>query len=196
MEPLFSSAPPPDLPQHLRWRCVKVPKGINGPFLVAGPGWSGAAHYSAGRTLPCLKFLPGCRLSCPNCHKVRRFVCYLPLWSLKATKQSQVVIQGAKRTWQTFVSSKFGDMVNVIRGGNERDTPLIGECKLAEPTLDRSKFSRRGPQDLTRYLLHLWQWRELTESFGELFHASIRSLEIEDGTRSIVDDPPREFEAE
>jgi hypothetical protein len=196
MKPLFDSLPPPDLPLHLRWRCIKVPPGTHGPYMVAGPGWSGTGHYSGKRTMPCAAKLPGCRLECPLCRRAQRFVCYLPVFSLRATKQPQLVIQGAKRSHATFCTFKFGDIVSVVRGNADRDTPLFVGSKHSEPTVDTDKFRKRGPQDITRYLLHLWQWRELSESYGEVFYPSSRSLEIEAGLRSIEDDPPRSAESE
>lgn len=196
MEPLFESAPPPDLPPHLRWRTVKVPPGAHGPYMVAGSGWSGTTHYTGKRTVPCLRGLPRAKLECPYCKSVKRFACYLPFWNVGAVKQQMIVVQGAKRTQQTFSAFKVGDLINVVRGKAERDTPLIVAAKPSGPTCDLDKFRRRGPQDITRYLLHLWQWRELSEAFGELYYPSIRSVEIEAGIRTIADDPPRTFEEE
>lgn len=175
---------------------MKVPPGTHGPYMVAGPGWSGQGHFSGKRTLPCAKKLPGCTLECPLCRRPQRFVAYLPVFSLRATKQPQLVIQGAKRSHATFTQFKFGDIVAVVRGNADRDTALFVASRPDGPTLDLDKFKKRGPQDITRYLLHLWQWRDLTLSFGETFYPSSRSLEIEAGLRSIEDDPPRQFEEE
>lgn len=196
MEPVIPSNDPPDLPECLDWRTVKVPPGINGPFMVAGPAWHGEAHFVVKRTLPCPAKLRGCKLQCPYCHKVRRFACYVPLYSLKTVKNPRMVIQGAKRTLATFKAFKVGDLVNVVRGKLERDTPLFTAAGASAPTVDLDKFKRRGSFDVTPYLLHLWQWRELTESFGQLFRPSIHTIEIEAGMRSLEDDGPREHVAE
>jgi hypothetical protein len=194
MEPLFDSQPPPDLPDYLRWRCIKVPAGTHGPYMVAGPGWSGSVHYSGKRTLPCLRKLKGCKMDCPLCKRTERFACYLPTWSLTATKQPRIVFQGAKRTFATWKAFKFGDVVSVVKGNAERDTVLFVPSRATGPTLDMEKFRKKGEQDITRYLLHLWQWRDLSEHYGQPFYPSVRSLEIETGIRSVTDDPPREPE--
>lgn len=196
MEELFDSQPPPDLPMHLCWRCVKVTPGSHGPFMVAGAGWGGAAHYNGKRTLPCVAKLPKAKMECHLCKRVQRYAFYAPVFAVTALKQQMIVIQGAKRTEASFKLFKFGELVQVMRGKGERDTAVFVKGDHRGATLDLEKFRRRGPQVITPYLLHLWQWRELSEAYGQHYYPSVRSLEIEKGERKMEDDGPRDFKLE
>lgn len=196
MEPIFPSAPAPDLPPHLRWRTIKVRPGIHSGYMLAGAPVGVICHFSGSRTLPCVAKLTNGQMSCPLCKKPKRFVCYVPLLSLTSKKNRQHVIQGAKRTHESCSGIAAGELVNVFRGNAERDTPVIQKATSAPIGVDLTTLRKKTPYDITRYLLHLWQWRELTERFGEHHFASARSLEIEDGKRTTADDPPREYEEE
>ena len=175
--PILPTAPPPQLPPHLRWRRVKVPPGINAGYMKAGPGWFGTCHFNGQVTKPCCAVLTDGQVECPWCKWTKRFTCYLPVFATSHTKQDRLVVQGAKRSWETWQELKFGALVNVVRGKGSRDTVLFTPAARGAITCDLSKLTCRGEQNIGGYLLHLWQWRPLTEFFKTDFIPSIATEE-------------------
>jgi len=183
MKPLKRSSAP-WLPEPLRWRTVKVTPGTHQPYMVAGPGWEGIVHHTGtkGRTVPCVAELTSGELHCENCKYGKRYGCYLPVFTCMGGKQTQIVLQGAKRTYQTWSVFKPGELVAVCRGKAERDTILFTPAGKTAPTVDLSVLRAKCPVDIDAYLLHLWQDRTLAEWQGAEWHPSCRTL---DNDRSL-----------
>lgn len=191
MEPLFPSQAPQSLPEHLRWRTIRLKAGTLGPVMLAGPPVGVYTHHPSTRTVPCLRTLPGCSLQCPWCRFSKRFSVWVPVFDFNARKQTQLVVLGGKRTYESIAAAAPGTLVTVTRGEKDRDTPLFRPAPEQRLSTSAAKFIGVCPVDITRYLLHLWQWRELTEHFGEQFYPSIATTEIETGLRKMDHDGPR-----
>lgn len=180
MKPLKRS-PVPWRPECLRWRAVKVPAGIHRPYMKAGPGWEGIVHAvpdgKKARTLPCVAVLTDGELACPNCKYAPRYGCYLPVYACGIGKQKNLVLQGAKRTWETWSAFKFGELLAVNRGKAERDTILFTGAEKETPRCDLRLWRDAGPADIDAYLLHLWQLKELCDWHGTDWHPSSKSLD-------------------
>jgi hypothetical protein len=196
MEPLFSSQAPQELPPYLRWRTIKVRTGTHGPLVLAGPPQGLTTHHPAGRTVPCAARLPGCSIVCPWCRFTKRFTCYVPLFDPSQRKQDRIVVMGGKRTWESVAGMQPGSLVCMLRGSGERDTTLFRPWNEAVHPAVHHRWVKQCPQDITRYLLHLWQWRELTESFKAEWFPSITTEEIEAGIRGIRPTAPRDAHGE
>lgn len=185
MKPL-KRTPAPALPECLQWRTVKVPAGIHRPYMVAGPGWEGTTHAipngARTRTVACIAALTDNELLCPYCKYAPRYSCYVPIYALDGGRQKKLVVQGAKRTWQTWNSFAFGDLVCINRGKAERDTVLFAATRDDKPRVNIGVLKELGPQSIDAYLLHLWQVKELCEWHGTEWHPSAKSI---DGDRSI-----------
>ncbi len=176
----------PRLPEELQWRTVKVPAGLHRPYMVAGVGWEGTTHAvpngTRTRTVACAAALTDGEVACEFCKYAPRYSCYLPLYALAQSKQKKLVVQGAKRTWATWQSFRFGDFVCINRGKAERDTILFSMTKGDDARVNVTALKEPGPQDIDAYLLHLWQIKELCEWHGTEWHPSAKSI---DGDRSL-----------
>lgn len=180
MKPLKRTVAP-ILPPELCWRTVKVPAGMHGPFMVAGPGWYGTCHHTGkkGKTTPCVNVMTAGELKCENCKYEKRFVCYVPLFACNGGRQIELVVQGAKRTYETFCQFPFGTLVTVTKGKRERDTILFTGAAKSAPTGNLSALKARGVQDIDGYLLHLWQNKALCDYQEAPWYPSVRSAEAE-----------------
>jgi hypothetical protein len=188
---LPASQPPRSLPSALCWRRVKVMPGIHGPYLLAAPPFGCATHHPANRTMPCFTRLPGCTLPCPFCRFAVRQTTYVGLIDPANKKQPRFVIQGGKRTWESLDGIEPGTAVTMGRGKEDRATILFSPTnELAIQAHKRDLWRVQLPLDIRPYLFHLWQWRELSEHFGLEFFSSIRTEQIEKGTRLMSEDGP------
>lgn len=194
MKPL-KRTPAPFRPEQLRWRTVKVPPGIHKPYMVAGVGWEGTVHVVPNgrrvRTVACAVALTEGELPCAFCKYVPRYGCYLPLYSCGIGKQKNLVVQGAKRTWETWRAFKFGDLVAVNKGKLERDTILFCSAEKEAPRCDLRAWRDAGEQNIDEYLLHLWQVKELCDWHEVKWHPSSKSLDEDRSAWILVDGSAR-----
>ena len=181
------STPPFDLPEDLSWRRVKVGVGVSGPYILAGPVIGLYTHHPGERTIPCLARLPHCTLPCPYCRFQLRYTSYTPVIDPSVRRQQNIVIQGGKRTYQSIVGGSAGQTWQVARGSGETDTPLFRPADPQLASWAAGKWHKGFPFDVSRYLLHLWQWRDLTEHMGHQFYPSLRTQELEQATQRLKD---------
>lgn len=196
MEPLIPSTPPVELPACLNWRTIKVKPGMTGPLILAGPVAGFYTHHPADRTLPCLKRMPRCSLPCPWCRFPTRFTSYTPVIDPNAKKRKKLVVQGGKRTYESVVNGTPGQTVGTARGDGETDTVFFRAWPEQLHPSVVNRFRDDIPTDITMYLLHLWQWRDLTEHYGQQFYPSILTQEIEMGLDKRRTIKPREAHGE
>lgn len=168
---------PIDMPEELRWHRVRVPACVNnGPFMLAGPAWGGECHHPLKRTIPCYKLLKGCTLDCPFCRWKRQYQSFIPLFNPREKKDHHICIIGGKKTWQDVQTLRVGDWVSINKGNHARDTIRLRLWTFDVDVLLTKVWGSRVVTDITPYLLHLWQRRELTEHFGHKFHPSLNTL--------------------
>lgn len=188
---LPESRPPESLPPEICWRRLKVTPGIHGPYLLAAPPFVCQTHHPSSRTLPCFTRLPGCTLPCPFCRHALRSTTYVGLIDPVNKKVPRFVVQGGKRTWESLAGIEPGAAVVIGRGKEDRATILFTTTnELSIPAHKRDLWRVQIPLEIRPYLFHLWQWRELSEHFGLVFHSSLRTEQIEKGTRNLSDDGP------
>lgn len=191
MKELPTSQPPRESPPHLNWRRYKVLPGIHGPYLLAAPPFGCVTHHPSNRTMPCFTRLPGCTLPCPFCRFCVRDTTYVALIDPKDRREPRKVVQGGKRTWKSLEGIEVGTVVTMGKGKGDRDTILFSPSnELAIAGHHRDLWRAQLPLDFRPFLFHLWQWRELSEHFDLEFFPSIRTEQIEKGTRSVSDDGP------
>lgn len=191
MKELPASQPPRSTPPHLNWRRVKVLPGLHGPFILASAPFGVQTHHPSNRTLPCFTRLDGCTLPCPFCRFDLRQTTYVGLIDPTDKKEPRKVVQGGKRTWESLQGIAPGTVVMIARGKNDRDTVLVKETnQLSIPAHKLDLWKVQCPFDIRPFVFHLWQWRELSEHFELEFFPSIRTEQIEKGTRSMNDDGP------
>lgn len=191
MPELPASQPPRELPPHLNFRRVKVPPGVHGPYILAAAPFGCRTHHPLNRTMPCFTRLPGCTLPCPFCKFVVRDSTYVALIDPKNKRFPRFVIQGGKRTFNSLEGIEPGAVVMMGRGKEDRATIIFSPTnELAIPEHKRLLWRAQIPMEFRPYLFHMWQWRELSEHFGLPFYTSIRTEQIEKGTRALSDDGP------
>lgn len=176
MEPLFEGREPrPDVP-YLNWHVYDPSEFIGKPMLLAGQVIGLTCHRVGKRTIPCLGEFPRFGRECPHCERPQRFTTWVPLMEARHPYRL-VVIMGAKTTWESVKQMKRGQVVEPHWGLTLKRTPIfrrevtqLGVGQLNETA--KKEVPLRG--DITRWLLHYWQWQWLTEQFGEVFRESVR----------------------
>lgn len=191
MRELPSSRPPQPTAPELDWRRCKVTAGLHGPYILASEPFACATHHPSTRTLPCFTRLPNCTLPCPFCRFELRTTTYVGIIDPKDKKEPRKIVQGGKRTLKSLEGIAPGTVVMIGKGNNERDTLMFKEtnqASIAHHVLDIWRV--QCPFEIRPFLFHLWQWRELSEHFDLTFRPSIRTEQIEKGTRLLSEDGP------
>lgn len=158
--PLFESASPQPLPSELRWHYVKIKPGEAVYGYVAGKMVGVWVHWLGG-SKPCRSKMTNKTLPCPHCvddGPRLRWLGYLPLWDRSGRRVVVVVSNQVGPAVELLV---YAQPVRLARTSGARD-PL--RVETPEPHMDMrlaERLFRDGPHDLTPWLIHLWQDREL-----------------------------------
>jgi len=162
----------------MRWGYRAVgPCFLTGQFILGAPPLGLETNHAYTKTVPCYRFLKGCTLDCPRCKFKRQFTVYVPIIDIGLKKDFRIVITGGKKTWQSVQGAKVGDVIALNKGEEKKDTVLIRAWpnQVDERTLRH--YRSKCIEDISLYLFHLWQCRELTEHFGLKYYPSLRIIE-------------------
>ena len=179
-KPLFWSVDAEPLAPELRWR-IATPKDVIGKkWAVAGKPISLYTHRVGRRTLPCLRCFPTLGMECPHCERSRALKCWCPVipLDLEETPPPLRVLMGATTLHNSLKLIKPAESVNIGRALTLKPTwivtrPLDRSLDPIALSLCANHVPERG--DITRWLLHYWQWAALTVAFGEKYRESIRN---------------------
>lgn len=177
MDPLFGSRDPRPTAPHMAWRIHDTSEYVGKPMLLAGKVIGLNCHRVGRRTLPCLTEFPKLGRDCPHCERPLRYTTWVPLMDTRRP-YSLVVIMGAKTTHESIQFLKPGQVIEPHWGLTLKRTPIfrrevtqIGVGQLND--IAKNEVPLRG--DITRWLLHYWQWPALSQWFGEKYQESVRS---------------------
>lgn len=176
MLPLFSSSEPVQLPPHLGWHVPERAADYAGkPLMLAGKPIALWTHRVGRRTWPCLNQWPNLGVECPHCDRTRRTTCWVPVLCVHPPRRI-LCIMGGETTYESIKPHKVGTIVEfhyarVIRSTIvfKRETTQLGQ--LIHKQLMAEEVPASG--DITRWLLHYWQWPYLTALYGEQHRDSI-----------------------
>lgn len=141
-----------------------------GPFMLGAPSWGCETHHSNSRSVPCYRELPGCTLTCPRCPQRCQWTHYVPLIDCTDPKLRRIVYTGGTKTRTDVIHLPVGTLLAVNRGPNQTDTLRLCPWPTTHPSALAPIAVGKCMDDITPYLLHLWQLRELTEHFGQRFY--------------------------
>lgn len=173
---ILSSSDPTALPENLQWRYEPLKAGTHGPLMLAAPPLGFECHHPLKRTVPCLALLKGCTLPCPWCRYKRQWTTYVPFLDLSRSKLFKLVLTGGKKTFEDVKGLPVGCLIYAIRGANVKDTIRIRPYPEPIHQAQLAQWSRRCIDDISPYLFHLWQYRELTEHFRQKYYPSLRVM--------------------
>jgi len=176
MQPLFGSFRPNLLPPHLRWHIPPSKDLVGKPLLLAGRPVALPTHRVGRRTWPCLCAFPALARECPHCERTRRITVWVPLLNISG-QMTKIVLTGGSHTDDSIQKIKAGTVVECHYARVIRATLVFHQapCQLGVKTFaEAGKMMDEDKGDITRWLLHYWQWPELTEWFGEQHHDSLK----------------------
>lgn len=178
--PLFGSSPRDPAPPALRWRIPKHSELVGQRVALAGLPIALHTHRVGKRTLPCLRDLPALGIECPHCERSRGRKCWCPVVpvDIPLTPRPLWIVMGATTLEDSVKQVRRGELCQAGRALTLKPTWVL---KLlpdqSEQALGLGILSRDVPErgDITRWLLHYWQWPLLAEKFGEKFRESIKT---------------------
>jgi len=177
MQPLFESCVFETLPPELHWQVPRDTDVLGKTLFLAGKPVALVTHRVGYRTWPCLNALPKLGRECPHCDRSRRKTVWVPVCTVVAPYQ-KLVIMGGEATFNsinkipphTLVECHLAKVIRPTKVFN-RVTLNIG-IKVAESV---AKELHVDKGDITRWLLHYWQWPDLTRWFGEAYRLSLKN---------------------
>lgn len=168
---VISQGEPLPTPETHHWTYEKVRTCIGtGPFMIGAPSWGCETHHSNDRSVPCYRELHGCTLTCPRCPQRCQWTHYVPLIDCRDAKLPRIVHTGGTKTRADTINLSVGTLVRLTRGPHQTDTLRVSLWPTDLSTALAPVARARCMDDITPYLLHLWQMRELTEHFGQRFY--------------------------
>jgi len=178
-KPLFHSVETEPTPPELRWRIAKPADVVGKAYALAGKPISLYTHRVGRRTLPCLRSFPALAIECPHCERSRALKCWCPVvpLDLEQTPPKLHVLMGATTLADSLRFIKNATPINIGRALTLKPTWIVRprddkELEAVAVSLCANYVPERG--DITRWLLHYWQWPTLSAAFGERFRESIR----------------------
>lgn len=177
MKPLFPSTPLKSKDPDLAWHIDPPKEFLGQSLLLAGKAVGLYTHRVGQRTWPCLYQWPRLGRECPHCERATRFTCWVPVVPFGKPNQRSV-ITGGENTWKSVECLEPRIAVEIHMVKVIRLTPVFFKHKLqiGLAIIDRVAESLHGNTgDITRWLLHYWQWSDLTKWFGEAYRESNRN---------------------
>lgn len=169
---------PIELPETHDWHYEKIGPCVNrGPYMLGAPPLAFECHHPFKKTIPCYRFLKGCTLDCPRCRFRRQYTAYVPLLDVSNPRRFRIVVSGGKKTWGDVRALPLGSLVYLNRGKLILDTIRVKATDEKLDPLQQRVWQGRCQPDISPYLFHLWQIRELTEHFGQSYYPSKRVSE-------------------
>lgn len=169
MKPLFGSSDPTPLSPELRW-FIPPRDGLTlKPMILAGAAVGLHTHRVGFRTLPCLHQWPDLGLECPHCERSRRFTCWVPVVPIHDADK-QWVVMGGLNTYQSVKKFERGHLVECVNAKVIKPTLIFRSFNHPMSVVGINRASEKwNPYfgDITRWLLHYWQWPALTTCFNE-----------------------------
>lgn len=178
---------PIPLPETHRWvyeRCRPCLQA--GPFMIGAPVWGCETHHVGNQSIPCYRELHGCSLTCPRCPQRSQWTAYIPLIECTGKHARRIVYTGGMKAYRATVGLKPGTLVCVTRGTGQTDTINVSVWPTDRHYAGPVCAAELIMPDITPYLLHLWQQRELTEHFGQRFFRARGKRHAEGGPRPAI----------
>lgn len=177
---ILQPSDPVELPPTHRWTYEKIKPCISaGPYMIGAPPLGFDTHHPGKKTIPCYRRLRGCTLECPRCRFRSQYTAYVPLLNIVDPRKPRIVVSGGKKTWADVRGLTPGTLVRLNRGNFHLDTiRVVVSGEKLEPKQE-TVWRARCIEDISPYLFHLWQQRELTEHFGQVYYPSRRVIENE-----------------
>lgn len=176
MEPLFGSCVFETLPPELHWSIPRDDEVLGKTLFLAGPPIALVTHRVGKRTWPCLHALPKVGRECPHCDRSRRKTVWVPVVTCQPPYQ-KLVLMGGEATMNSVIRIPPRTLVTCHLAKVIKATKVFARCSLQ---LGVKTFELMAEQlqadrgDITRWLLHYWQWPDLTRWFGEAYRMSLK----------------------
>jgi hypothetical protein len=177
MDPLFSSGQFDSKLPHMRWFIPKDKAHIGQSLVLAGKPVGLWTHRVGRRTWPCLKNWPSLDKECPHCERSRRWTTWCPCLPL-ADPARQLILMGGETTWKSLNGVKRGEIIICKVAMMLKPTIMFVKHALQVGTSTArlgAVMQEIGNGDITRWLLHYWQWTDLARWYGETIRESIKS---------------------
>jgi hypothetical protein len=164
---LFKQASIKTLPDNLQWRIIPVGPGESVEGWYAGPIVLVDVHWIAKRSFPCRRAITDGKLSC-RCEKEPmslRTIGYVPILTKARDRWVVIVSEGVAAK---FESIKCGSPIKLARPNKVKRPLFVSMLDDGSMGIDNTKKMRAGAacHDISEFLLHVWQDRELTEHLG------------------------------
>lgn len=177
-KPLFESVHDEPKPPELRWRIAKDEEVRSQPLVLAGKPIALYTHRVGRRTLPCMKSLPMLAWECPHCERSAQKKCWVPIININMNPHAPElrVIMGATTLEASVQKVKPGTLIAVKKVLHLKPTwAVFEEGDQSMQAVALGLIGKYVPErgDITRWLLHYWQWPELTRAFGEVYRLSL-----------------------
>lgn len=177
--PLFQGVETEPKPPNLRWRIAKDEEIKGQPLVMAGEAIPLYTHRVGKRTLPCLRSLPMLKMECPHCERSRNLKCWVPIINLNMNLSAPElrVVMGANTLAESAKGVKRGTIIAIKKVLHLKPTWCIfPEADQTMQVIGMGLTAKYVPErgDITRWLLHYWQWPEITRAFGEVYRESQR----------------------
>jgi len=185
-KPLFDSVNEEPKPPELRWRIAKPEEIIGQQLVLAGKPITLYTHRVGRRTWPCLKSLPMLVRECPHCERSAQQKCWVPVVNINMNPHAPElrILMGATTLSASVKNIKPGSLIHAQRALQLKPTWCVRlDADQSMQAVALGLLSRYIPErgDITRWLLHYWQWAEITRAFGEVYRMSLKlKLKAED----------------
>jgi hypothetical protein len=176
VEPLFGSTEPQILPPELCWFVPPSREWVGQSLLLAGRPITLLTHRVGRRTWPCLQQWPKLGMECPHCERSRRSTTWVPVVSC-SVPHHKLVLMGGQKTWESVKGLELRSFVECHFARVIRPTLVFTKTKLPIGLALMKSVAERlavGGGDITRWLLHYWQWSKLTTRFSQTYRESLK----------------------
>jgi hypothetical protein len=203
---LFESAKPQPRPLHLSWHYQKIPPGGELKGWIAGEMVGVHCHWGGDNSKPCWKKITGNLLRCPRCDAELtreimaqpaklRWIGYVPLIVYQSLKREVVVV--SESVGPRVEALPVGCAVKFVRTQGKRDPLQVHQLESRDTggSIDalgaRPKWigqKLRG-EDITEWLLNLWEEPGLKEFFLKKPSASEQESSVRSSNEHKNDSP-------
>jgi hypothetical protein len=164
---LFKQASIKILPDNLQWRIIPVEPGDMVEGWYAGPMVLVDVHWINKRSLPCRRAITDGKLPCP-CErepKSIRTIGYVPILGKQRERWVVIVSESVAAKMEAV---KCGSPIRLSRPKKPKRPLFLSMIEDGALGIENTKKMRAGAacHDISEFLLHVWQDRELTEHLG------------------------------